>query len=153
MTRTAVSKPIVRQYERHSILPLKDTFDKMIEISQNAGPRGFDKERFDFNGVPIKVGTTRVQTFLRHGLVCSCCGMKATHWAIERNVVEAKRNPASPYHVNLWGVGNDGDEVLFTHDHAQSLADAGADSTRNTQTMCIECNKEKAANSLSYLPR
>src|ERR1035437_5984742 len=48
-----------------------------------------------------------------------------------------------PYHLNMWGVDDQNEEVLFTHDHTHARGLGGRDILDNSETMCCFCNWEK----------
>jgi hypothetical protein len=95
--------------------------------------------KFIFNGESVPTSGKRIATFRAHGTICSCCGLKATHFAIERH-----KGTTHGYHANLWGIGANGQEVLFTHDHTLARALGGANQLHNTTTMCSPCNRKKS---------
>lgn len=84
---------------------------------------------------------TRLKTFYINGTQCSACGLEARFYAVERHV---HHTGDSPYHLNLWGIDANGDEVLFTHDHTLARSAGGADHISNTTTMCSPCNFAKS---------
>ena len=47
------------------------------------------------------------------------------------------------YHLNLYAVDNNGDEILMTKDHILPHSKGGADDINNYQTMCKLCNEAK----------
>lgn len=93
------------------------------------------------HGVRVSTGGLRMRTFRASGPnpKCSCCGLRATHFAVERH-----KGTTGGYHLNLWGIGPTGNEVLFTHDHTVARALGGADKDTNTTTMCDRCNFNKS---------
>lgn len=91
------------------------------------------------NGEQVGMQSLRLQTFFHHGLQCSACGLRASHFAVERNF----RRPGT-YHLNLWGANKNGVEVLFTHDHTLARSLGGANHLSNTTTMCESCNTKKS---------
>jgi 5-methylcytosine-specific restriction endonuclease McrA len=95
------------------------------------------KKKALINGEYVNVSSIRLNTFAKNGTICSCCGLEASYFAIERD------HSQPSYHLNLYGV-RDGNEVLFTHDHTLARSLGGKDSTVNTTTMCTECNHEKS---------
>ena len=98
------------------------------------------KSRVEINGISLNISSLRLQTFAMKGTVCKCCGLKATHFAIERDIATASKD--GPYHLNLWGIKDD-EEVIFTHDHTLARGLGGKDNINNTKTMCCYCNWEK----------
>jgi 5-methylcytosine-specific restriction endonuclease McrA len=94
-------------------------------------------KRAIIGGESVKVEGVRLKTFQKKGTVCSCCGLKAKYFAVERSIGQ------ETYHLNLYGKKN-GKEVLFTHDHTLARALGGKNDMSNTTTMCTECNAKKA---------
>lgn len=89
----------------------------------------------------IKLMSLRLRTFAEKGTTCSVCGLPASHFAIERHNHVSQ---SSSYHLNLWGIDQEGKEILFTHDHTLARALGGKDSMTNTTTMCFDCNMRKS---------
>lgn len=79
----------------------------------------------------------RLRTFYHKGTTCVECGLKASYFVKEKSVME------EPWHLNLYGIDEDGKEVLFTHDHIMPKSKGGRDILDNTQTMCCHCNWAK----------
>lgn len=93
-------------------------------------------------GQEVNTKSLRLQTFAYKGVMCAHCGVKATYFALERDI----SMPAdSRYHLNLWGIDRNGDEVLFTHDHIVPLARKGPNTLENAQPMCGPCNWAKSS--------
>jgi hypothetical protein len=144
----------MQKFERHSKVELGVVFDTIsdfvetheIDLSNLAsihgGTTSKNKRRVEIHGVPVRVASLRLLTFFKTGIKCHCCGVSATHFAIERNPRPGINN--SPFHLNLWGDVDNG-EVLFTHDHIIAKANGGEDNLSNTQTMCLPCNMEKGS--------
>lgn len=130
-------KKPVQQYERLKLAPIE-----LVIQAVNASLNSYGKEKAEIDGVVVKVTSKRMRTFAVHGTKCSCCGLQATHFAFERPLSSKIKNEA--WHLNLYGVDGDGDEVLFTHDHTLARALGGEDSLKNTTTMCSPCNFQKS---------
>lgn len=94
-------------------------------------------KRVEFSGQQVKLGSLRLLTFVVHGTQCVDCGVKAAFFAMERHAIDEN------YHLNLWAIRENGQQVLMTHDHILARSLGGADSIANTQTMCMDCNFEK----------
>ena len=102
-----------------------------------------EKAKFKTNGVEVKLFSkgSRLKTFFHHGTKCSACGMEAQFYAVERPAHEVGD---FPYHLNLYGIDTNGQEVLFTHDHTLARSAGGKDNIDNTTTMCRPCNFAKS---------
>jgi hypothetical protein len=122
----------IQSYDRHSVVPI----GYVLPLIKNVR-----KAKEQLNGIPVGVSSLRLQTFAAKGLTCVKCGAKAEYFAIERDFGKVESD--GHYHLNLWGTDNDGDPLLFTHDHILARALGGKDALENTQTMCCHCNWEK----------
>jgi len=91
-------------------------------------------------GQEVNTKSLRLQTFVYKGVICAHCGVKATHFALERS---AAMPADSRYHLNLWGIDSAGEDVRFTHDHIVPLARNGPNTLENAQPMCGPCNWAK----------
>lgn len=123
-------------YVRHSIVPIPDVVAAVLSVD-----RHHKKMKGEFNGQTVGISSLRLRTFASHGTTCVHCGLEGAHFAIERNLADEKNN--APYHLNLYGINEKGEEVLFTHDHILARALGGKDVIDNTQTMCCFCNWTK----------
>ncbi len=85
----------------------------LVEALKN----GNKSKRTMLDGVEVHLTSLRLLTFFQKGTVCSCCGLKASYFAFERNAGKRGKPAQGSYHLNLWGVNEEGEEVLFTHDH------------------------------------
>jgi 5-methylcytosine-specific restriction endonuclease McrA len=93
------------------------------------------------NGHEANPGSQRYELFMKKGTTCVCCGLKAQFFAIERHYA----NSECRAHLNLYGIDDAGDEVLFTKDHIVPKAKGGQNFLSNYQTMCMPCNTEKGS--------
>lgn len=132
-----MSNSIRRRYERLGELPIP----RVIEVITSLIGQRKGKGKAEFDGQIVNCTSLRLRTFALKGTVCSCCGLEATHFALERTNHPSHAN--SPYHLNLWGI-KDGREILFTHDHTLARSLGGLDNLSNTTTMCEPCNSNKA---------
>lgn len=103
----------------------------------------FDMDKSDvrFHGKIIKANSQRYKTFFTKGFTCAHCGLEATYFALERDTKGS--NFPDRYHFNLYGIDQDGNEILFTKDHIIPHARGGKDKVENYQTMCYVCNSAK----------
>ena len=97
-----------------------------------------DRKAFvELDGDKIKGNSQRYQTFFTKGTKCCCCGIEGKYFAKEKNL-NAKR-----YHLNLYAVDQDGNEIMMTKDHIVPASKGGKNTIENYQTMCKKCNVEK----------
>jgi ribosomal protein L37E len=118
------------------------SIDNVIALIRANMDKPNDKTRVLVAGQQVKVTSLRLRTFALKGTTCSCCGLQASFFAVERDMGKVARGEQF-YHLNLWGIDENGDEMLFTHDHTLAQALGGKNDLSNTTTMCIRCNHEK----------
>lgn len=131
--RCAVEEVRGPVYERYAAIPLEEGLALLREAFANR------LRRCDIEGQSVNTHSLRLRTFAMKGGTCMHCGLKATHFALERMV----RAVHPRYHLNLWGIDANGDEVLFTHDHIVPRSRGGLDVLENAQPMCGPCNWRK----------
>ena len=77
---------------------MKDlVLEKLSEIGENAKTHIKRKNTVNIDGQEIYLLSDRYITFFTKGYECPCCGLKATHFALE------KSGKAKRYHLNLYG--------------------------------------------------
>ena len=101
----------------------------------------FEKERnlskVNFNGDIIKGNSQRYQTFFTKGCKCVKCGIEGKYFAKEKHLKDRS------FHLNLYAIDENDEEVLMTKDHIIPKSKGGSDDISNYQTMCVRCNKAK----------
>jgi hypothetical protein len=112
------------------IAPHLDPDDKVVN-----GRRG----KIDFYGDKIKANSHRYQTFYYKGCACVKCGLKASYFEKD------KMSNESSWHLNLYGIDENGNEVMFTKDHILPKSMGGQNYITNYQPMCTRCNYKKLA--------
>lgn len=119
-------------YERIGTLTLDDVFPHIAKHIDD-----YKKKRVQINEFSVNVQSLRLKTFYHTGLNCPCCENKGSFFAVERNT------KSGGYHLNLYGIDDNNQEILFTHDHKLARGLGGEDLLSNTQTMCGPCNWSK----------
>ena len=120
-------------YDRSGVLPIKQVMPYIEKHFHDQGKfRIYIGEHF------VKVLSLRMRTFLKKGTICPCCNLAAKHFAVERT-----NGTSEEYHLNLYGISAEGEEVIFTHDHILARARGGLDNLENARTMCGPCNWSK----------
>jgi hypothetical protein len=107
------------------------------------------KPRMRLYGKDVKLRSSRLELFAsdheNHGTICRHCGLEGTFFKLEKNIYEGyKPSRNNRYHLNLYGIDDDGDEVLFTKDHIKPKSKGGEHHLDNYQTLCYPCNSMKA---------
>ena len=95
-----------------------------------------------FDGDKIKSTSLRYQVFFTKGIRCVCCGIEGKFFAKEKGHGSSQDR----YHLNLYAVDENGNEVLMTKDHIVPRAFGGKDTLDNLQPMCQYCNSKKGSN-------
>ena len=115
-------------YEVHEILPLVQFVSK----------REGKATRVKIDGDPINMASDRYKLFAIKGVICCSCGLEGIFFAKERHRSD------DAFHLNLYGINDEGDEILFTKDHIVAKSHGGRNHHDNYQTMCTVCNGIKA---------
>ena len=126
-------------------LPKTDIIRKSIhsvdEVRETVKDVLFEKlkkdSKVELDGDIIKGNSQRYQLFFTKGTKCVCCGIEGKYFAKEKRIKDKS------YHLNLYGVDDNGQEVLITKDHIIPKSKGGKDELDNYQTMCIRCNERK----------
>lgn len=139
-----MSTTINGQYERAGVLPVSFLNECQNE-KQSKGKRKtkhiYKEMDINENHVFIKMDSARYATFKR-SLTCACCGIKGEFLAVERNL----HDKSDKYHLNLYGLDKNGNEVLMTKDHILPKSKGGSNAQYNYTTMCAPCNNAKRNN-------
>ena len=138
-----------RQRKKYLSAPLERKGTYSIQEVYNAvKDHMFDKPGkvyVQLDGEEIKANSQRYQTFFTKGTKCVCCGIEGKYFAMERSPGDGH------YHLNLYALDKDGQEVLMTKDHIVPRSRGGANDLFNYQPMCVICNTNKG--SLLEMPK
>ena len=136
---------MVRIRNKHKTAPRYERKEKHYSIEEVLSKTVFVKDyhkhpcMVNFDGEWINMGSHRYQCFALYGTTCVQCGLEAQYFIMER------QGHCGRYHFNLYGVDNQGNEVLFTKDHIQPKSRGGKDIIENYQPMCCTCNEQKGS--------
>lgn len=95
------------------------------------------------NGVEVNLGTLNVRMHFHKGVDCIACGAKGDHFKVQRSP-GPPHITFSQWHLNLFAINADGQEVLMTKDHRYPKSKGGPDTIANLDPMCTTCNALKA---------
>ncbi len=96
----------------------------------------------------IRLTSWRYKVYAQKGVTCVTCGLKATHFALERDRIKSERAQKTPFdnvypwHLNLYAQKDD-KEILMTIDHIIPKSKGGTNDMANLQPMCCHCNVKK----------
>ena len=126
---------------KHTLIR-KETYS-IDEVRQKVKDVLFENDKriakVEFNGDWSKGNSQRYQTFFTKGCKCARCGIEGKYFAKEKHFKDRS------YHLNLYAVDDNGNEVLMTKDHIIPQSKGGGDDISNYQTMCEPCNKAKGS--------
>ena len=96
----------------------------------------------DYDGHMVSMCSQRYQLFAMKGTKCVICGIEGVFFGLERFVNKDVALPHK-YHFNLYGLSEDGKEILMTKDHIMPRLHGGKSQLDNYQVMCTRCNSDK----------
>lgn len=128
-------KPKPPKYYRIGIF----TPDEVLPFS------GKGAEKKEFLGEMVRMTSQRYELFKEKGMVCVKCGLVGTYFALEK---DSHKDPdgefhTKSFHFNLYGINQDGKEIMLTKDHILPKSKGGKSILENYQTMCSTCNWDK----------
>lgn len=118
-----------------------------LEVGMNAIKNNLQEKekafRVQVGSHEVHVTSLRLRTFYADGAKCYICAKEATHFSADL-FSNRPSNQRQIAHMNMWGVDEDGEELLFTHDHVLARSLGGGDHLGNTKTCCTKCNNQKS---------
>lgn len=91
-----------------------------------------------FDGDIIDLASKRYQMYKTKGIKCVKCGIEGVFFAKERD------KNAQNYHLSLYAIDKDYNEVQMTKDHKLPACKGGSGELDNFQPMCHRCNYDKS---------
>lgn len=126
-----LTKTDIMRKSIHSVDEVRETVKNVLfeKLKKDA--------KVELDGDIIKGNSQRYQLFFTKGTKCVCCGIEGKYFAKEKRIKDKS------YHLNLYGIDDNGQEALITKDHIIPKSKGGKDELENYQTMCVRCNKRK----------
>lgn len=121
-------------YERKEVYGIDEVLSKRLSPELEKG----SETEVEFDGDRMYMNSLRYEVFDVKGTACCSCGVEGRYFAKERDK-KAKR-----YHFNLYGVDDNGKEVMLTKARIVPKNNDVVDSVENYQTMCRACHHKKA---------
>lgn len=128
----------------------KETYEINAVLDHLPDPKDFPKNfklkkiKRNYDGDDIKMGSQRYYVF-KESLCCTFCGIKGQFFAKERHLNKKGQPCSESFHMNLYAINEDGEDVLMTKDHIIPKAKGGRDVLSNYATSCFICNELKSA--------
>lgn len=116
-------------------LPNKDDYPKNFSLK---------KVKRNYDGDDIKMGSERYFVF-KKSLSCVFCDIEGQFFAKERHINKNGQPASESFHMNLYAIDSEGNDVLMTKDHIIPKARGGNNNLKNYQTSCYLCNELKSA--------
>lgn len=113
-----MNKPKYEDLIRKEIYSIDEVREKTKDVLFEKDKRN---AKVDFDRDLIKGNSQRYQTFFTKGCKCVVCGIEGKYFAKERHLYD------KTYHLNLYAVDDNGDEILMTKDHIIPRSKGGID--------------------------
>lgn len=130
----------IRKDTQKNVLIRKGTYsiERIKEITKDVlFTKDNDEAQIKLDGDVIKGNSDRYKTFFTKGIKCVICGIEGDFFAKEKFPFDKS------YHLNLYAINENGEEVLMTKDHILPRSKGGKNHISNYQTMCMICNNLK----------
>ena len=126
---------IKKLYSRYSIFPIDEILPKLVGVSRNKSK----SKMIEYKDIKINASSRRYKCFKKSTNCCSC-GLVGRFFAAEKRM----ENPPEHYLFNLYGIDENGREIIMTCDHIVPKSKGGSSKYDNVQTLCWKCNALKA---------
>jgi hypothetical protein len=124
--------------------PVRRGYDRFARYSVDALLPKLADRQVGFPGViagQVPTGSYRMRLIARTQ-TCACCGLKGQYFWLETC---GKYSP----HLNLYGVGPAGNELMLTVDHIVPKSQGGGNDDQNLQLLCEKCNAKKGSSRIT----
>lgn len=127
---------IESRYTRLGVYTLQEVLDFIPFDGEGKPLRDVAKDK-EYLGYIVHMDSMRYRLYKTRGTTCVSCGLVGTFFSLD-----LPREMARP-HFNLYGLDENGEEVMLTKDHIQPLSQGGPNIFSNLQPMCEKCNTKK----------
>ena len=93
------------------------------------------------NGICVSLESDRYANFFVHGVKCAVCGLEGRYFWLE--TPKRAKDKSHRWHLNLYGITEDGNEMMLTKDHVIPKSKGGKNHISNYQVLCERCNAAK----------
>jgi len=112
-------------------IPVEDILHKLKNVQRDGN------QYMLIDGDPVKITSQRYAVFQK-SLTCKHCGLIGSIFYKE------KGHPSyRAFHLNLYAIDKQGNEILMTKDHRIPKSKGGPNDLSNYDTMCVKCNVKK----------
>jgi 5-methylcytosine-specific restriction endonuclease McrA len=128
---TVQSSKVKDLYVRHAIFPI----EKILPMLKCMNTVRSKTKYLEHDGFKIKTNSRKYRCF-KKSINCCHCGIEGKFFAAEKSKVTMPEH----YCFNLYGLDENGKEILMTCDHIVPKSKGGSNSIDNVQTLCWKCN-------------
>lgn len=93
------------------------------------------------DGICVSLESDRYANFFVHGPKCAICGLRGRYFWLE--TPKRSKDKDNEWHLNLYGITEDGKEMMLTKDHVIPKSKGGKNHISNYQVLCERCNFAK----------
>jgi hypothetical protein len=130
------TSPLIRTDKKYSVEEILNLVQPKEKSKNGSSCLVHKKWLLDYDFV--KISSQRLVLFKNKGISCVCCGL------IGQYFVKEKKKDDISYHLNLYALDSEGNEILMTKDHIIPVSKGGKNHHSNYQVMCTKCNLKKA---------
>ena len=132
------------RFERKETYSINEVLDFIPNPKDYPKDFKLKKIKRDYDGDPIKMGSQRYYVF-KESVCCAFCNIEGKFFAKERHLNKKGQPCSESFHMNLYAIDENGNDVLMTKDHIIPRAKGGRDVLSNYQNSCFLCNELKSA--------
>lgn len=144
---TRKKKPSNRyDYASHYVRAGRHDVEEIRQLWQDSSETASTKKAWPLvrldKGIRVSLESDRYANFFVHGTRCAKCGLEGKYFWLE--TPKRSKTKSHEWHLNLYGVTEDGQEMMLTKDHIIPKSKGGHNHISNYQVLCERCNLAKA---------